>query len=66
MPQLQKYFGSNKVKAMMQEMLEPEEFANLYKMNELMGLAFKIPTSGSQTQPLTEMAGQLAYEGLKG
>jgi len=66
MPQLQKYFGSNKVKAMMQEMLEPEEFANLYKMNDLMGLAFKIPTSGSQTQPLTEMAGQLAYEGLKG
>ena len=66
MPQLQKYFGSNRVKDMMQEMLEPEEFANLYKMNELMGMAFKIPTSGSATQPLTETAGQLAYEGLKG
>jgi len=51
---------------MMKEMLEPEEFANFSRMNELMGMAFKIPTSGSPTQPLTEMASQLAHEGLGG
>ena len=66
MPQLQKYFGSNRVKGMMQEMLEPEEFANFNRMNELMGLAFRIPTAGSATQPLTEMGAKLAHEGLGG
>jgi len=66
MPGFQKYFSGNKTEAMMKEMLEPEEFANFSRMNELMGMAFKIPTSGSQTQPLTEMASQLAHEGLGG
>lgn len=66
MPGFQKYFSGNKTEAMMKEMLEPEEFANFSRMNELMGMAFKIPTSGSPTQPLTEMASQLAHEGLGG
>jgi len=66
MPGFQKYFSGNKTEAMMKEMLEPEEFANFSRMNELMGMAFKIPTSGSPTQPLTEMAAQLAHEGLGG
>ena len=64
MPALQKHFQKNKIKAMMQEMLSPEEFENFYRMNELMGRAFSIPVGGSPTQPLTEMAGQIAYEGL--
>jgi len=66
MPAFQKYFSRNQVKAMMEEMLSPEEYANFSRMNELMGMAFKIPTTGSSTQPLTEMAGQLAHEGLSG
>ena len=66
MPGFQKYFSGNKTQAMMQEMLSPDEFANFSRMNELMGMAFKIPTSGSSTQPLTEMAAQLAHEGLGG
>ena len=66
MPAFQKYFSRNQVKAMMEEMLSPEEYANFSRMNELMGMAFKIPTAGSPTQPLTEMAGQLAHEGLSG
>jgi hypothetical protein len=66
MPGFQKYFSGNKTEAMMKEMLSPEEFVNFSRMNELMGMAFKIPTSGSPTQPLTEMASQLAHEGLGG
>jgi len=64
MPALQKHFEQNKIKAMMKEMLDPQEFENFYRMNELMGRAFSIPTGGSPTQPLTEMAAQIAYEGL--
>jgi len=66
MPAFQKYFSGNKTQAMMQEMLSPEEFANFSRMNELMGMAFRIPTAGSPTQPLTEMGAQLAHEGLGG
>lgn len=64
MPALQKHFQGNKIKAMMQEMLSPEEFDNFYKMNDLMGMAFRIPVGGSPTQPLTEMASELASEAL--
>ena len=66
MPTFQKYFSGNKTQAMMQEMLSPEEFANFSRMNELMGMAFRIPTAGSPTQPLTEMGAQLAHESLGG
>ncbi len=66
MPALQKHFQGNKVKAMMKEMLSPEEFDNFYKMNDLMGMAFRIPVGGSPTQPLTEMASELASEALSG
>ena len=66
MPQLQKFFMSEKNRKMMQIMLEPEEFDKFYKLNELMGMAFSIPTGGSQTQPLTEMAAKMLNESLSG
>jgi len=62
MPQLQKFFMQEKNRKMLQVMLEPEEFKNFYKMNELMGMAFSISPGGSQTQPLTEMAGKMLNE----
>ena len=66
MPQLQKHFMQEKNRKMMQIMLEPEEFKNFYKMNELMGMAFSISPGGSQTQPLTEMASKMLNEALSG
>lgn len=66
MPQLQKFFMSEKNRKMLQVMLEPEEFDKFYKLNELMGMAFSIPTGGSQTQPLTEMASKMLSEALSG
>jgi hypothetical protein len=62
MPQLQKHFMQEKNRKMMQVMLEPEEYKNFYKMNELMGMAFSISPGSSQTQPLTEMAGKMLNE----
>jgi len=66
MPQLQKHFMQEKNRKMMQVMLEPEEFKNFYKMNELMGMAFSISPGGSPTQPLTEMASKMLNEALSG
>jgi hypothetical protein len=66
MPQLQKFFMSEKNRKMMQVMLEPEEFDKFYKLNELMGMAFSIRTGASQTQPFTEMASKMLNEALSG
>jgi hypothetical protein len=64
LPNFQKYFEGKKVKSLMQEMLTPEEFDNFYRMNELFGKAFSIPTGGSVTQPLVEEGIKLAADSL--
>ena len=64
MPNFQKYFLDPKVDGMMKEMLSPEEYTNFYRMNELVGKAFSVPTSGSPTQPLSAEFENLAQEAL--
>jgi hypothetical protein len=64
LPGFQKYFLDPKVNRMMKEMLSPEEYTNFYRMNELVGKAFSIPTGGSPTQPLSAEYEKLAQEAL--
>ena len=64
LPRFQKYFAQGNIKRMMKEMLEPEEFDNFYRMNDLMGQAFSIHRGGSVTQPLLAEAERLGAEAL--
>ena len=52
LPQFQKYFAGSRVKNLMQEMLEPEEYQNFSRMIEMIGKAMSVPKGGSGTQPL--------------
>jgi len=56
MPAFQKFMSKSNVMNMMEEVLEPEEFANWSKMMDFMGLAFnKVPRGYSSTQPFGAM-----------
>ena len=62
-PSYQRFFATPKQKAMLQELLEPEEFESFYRMIDLMGLALnKVPRSASPTQPFGAQAEILADE----
>jgi hypothetical protein len=52
LPQFQKYFAGSRVKNLMQEMLEPEEYQNFSRMIEMIGKAMSVPKGGAVTQPL--------------
>ncbi len=62
-PQFQKYFAQPRVKKMLEEVLEPEEFVNFYKLNDFMGLAFnRAPRGGSITQESLALEKQLGSD----
>ena len=62
-PSFQRYFSTPKNRAMMQELMEPEEFETFDKMLGFMDMAFnRVPRGGSQTQPLTVLDDILASE----
>jgi hypothetical protein len=52
LPQFQKYFAGSRVKKLMQEMLEPEEYQSFSRMIEIIGKAMSVPKGGAVTQPL--------------
>ena len=58
-PQFQQFFAKSKTNKLMQEMLEPEEYANFSRMIELVGKAMRVSKGGSDTQPLQLIEKQL-------
>ena len=66
LPRFQAHFSQENVKNAMKVMLEPEEFASFYKLNDYLGKAFSIQKSGSPTQPFFQMGVELANEVPKG
>ena len=62
LPQTQQFFAKPKTRRVMQEILEPEEFANFSRMMEMVEKAMKVPKGGSQTQPLTSIEQMLAKD----
>jgi hypothetical protein len=63
LPGFQNYFESPKTRRALQELLEPEEFENFYKMMGFVGDALRtVPRGGSVTQPLLAQEQQLAKE----
>ena len=62
-PSFQRYFATPKNKAMMRELMEPEEFETFEKMLGFMDMAFnRVPRGGSQTQPLTVLDDELSSQ----
>lgn len=62
-PSFQRYFATPKNRAMMQELMEPEEFETFDKMLGFMDMAFnRVPRGGSQTQPLTVLDDELSSQ----
>jgi hypothetical protein len=59
LPQFKNYFLQGNTKKMMQEVLDPEEFDNFYKLIEVMNKSFSVAKSGSPTQPLMAMEKEL-------
>tara|TARA_R100001082_G_scaffold1404_3_gene1217 strand:+ start:14427 stop:16667 length:2241 start_codon:yes stop_codon:yes gene_type:complete len=66
LPRFQAHFSQKNVKDAMKVMLEPEEFASFYKLNDYLGKAFSIQKGGSPTQPFFAMGVELANEVPKG
>jgi hypothetical protein len=66
LPRFQSHFSQKNVKDAMEVMLEPEEFASFYKLNDYLGKAFSIQKSNSPTQPFFQMGVELANEVPKG
>jgi len=63
LPQFQQFFASPRTRAMMEEMLEPEEFQNFSRLIEIIGKAQSVQRSGSPTQQLLALEQRLAQEG---
>jgi hypothetical protein len=63
LPQFQQFFASPRTRAMMEEMLEPEEFQNFSRLIEIIGKAQSVQRSGSPTQQLIALEERLAKEG---
>jgi len=62
LPQFKNYFLQGNTKKMMEEILEPEEFDNFYKIVEIMNKAFSQSRTGSPTKPLAMMEKELVDE----
>ena len=63
-PNFQRFFDTPGQRRLLEEMLEPDEFANFYLMNDLMGTAFNaVPRGGSPTQGLLSLEEQITREG---
>jgi hypothetical protein len=64
LPKFKNNFLQPKMKAMMEEMLSPEEYASFTKLINVMDDAFSIPMGGSPTQPLQAMEKTFRDESL--
>jgi len=62
LPQFKNYFLQGNTKKMMEELLEPEEFDNFYKLVDIMNKSFSVAKSGSPTKPLMIMEKELVDE----
>ncbi len=62
LPQFKNYFLQGNTKKMMEEILEPEEFDNFYKLVDIMNKSFSVAKSGSPTKPLMIMEKELVDE----
>lgn len=50
-PNFQRHFAQERIRNMMKEILDPEEFENFYRLNDIMGAAFNVVRRGaSDTQ----------------
>ena len=58
-PQFQQFFAKSKTNKLMQEMLEPDEYAKFNRMIEMIGKAMRVSKGGSDTQPLQLIEKQL-------
>jgi hypothetical protein len=59
LPQFKNYFLQGNTKKMMEEVLDPTEVDNFYKLIEIMNKSFSVAKSGSPTQPLKAMEKEL-------
>ena len=64
LPQFKNYFLQGNTKKMMEEVLDPTELDNFYKLIEVMNKSFSVAKSGSPTQPLTAMEKELTDQAL--
>ncbi len=64
LPQFKNYFLQGNTKKMMENVLEPEEFDNFYRLIEIMNKSFSVAKSGSPTQPLLAMEKELSDQAL--
>ena len=64
LPQFKNYFLQGNTKKMMEEVLDPTELDNFYKLIEIMNKSFSVAKSGSPTQPLTAMEKELTDQAL--
>jgi len=62
LPQFKNYFLQGNTKKMMEEILEPEEFDNFYKLVDIMNKSFSVAKAGSPTKPLMIMEKELVDE----
>ena len=64
LPRFKNYFQQPKIKAMMEEMLSPEEYTGFTKLGDVMDDVFSIQIGGSPTQPLQAIEKTLMDESL--
>lgn len=63
LPQFQQFFASPRTRAMMEEMLDPDEFQNFSRLIEIIGKSQSIQRAASATQQLISLEQRLAKEG---
>ena len=64
-PNFQRHFAQPRIRNMMQEILDPQEFENFYRLNDIMGAAFNTVRRGaSDTQQFLRLEDDFAKEAL--
>ena len=64
-PNFQRHFAQPRIRNMMQEILDPQEFDNFYRLNDIMGAAFNTVRRGaSDTQQFLRLEDDFAKEAL--
>ncbi len=61
-PNFQRHFAQPRIRNMMQEILEPQEFENFYRLNDIMGAAFSVRKGASDTQQFMRMEDDFTKE----
>jgi len=61
-PNFQQHFAQPRIRNMMQEILDPQEFENFYRLNDIMGAAFSVRKGASDTQQFMRLEDDFAKE----